>query len=179
MIAVLVIAGFAVGGFIGGGGGVQQADFDTGGSTRYVSGVGTEQPIVSQGHVPNSQNVEYSTFPPTSGDHWDETNLVACGFYEGGLPDEIAVHHLEHGNIVVSYNLPDQAQVEDLRQLVGGVSLAENWGVTRSYDKISEGHVATSAWGVVDVFNGVDEGRIRTFFETYAGTLGPEFDPCT
>ena len=168
-----------MGDFLGGGGGVQQTNFDTGGSTSYVSGVGTQEDIVSRGHVPTFQEVEYATFPPTSGDHWDETNLVTCGFYEGGLADEIAVHHLEHGNIVVSYNLPDPAQVEDLRRLIGGIGLAENWGVTRSYDKIPEGQVATSAWGVVDIFDGVDEGRIRTFFDTYAGTLGPEFDPCT
>ncbi len=179
VIAVLVIAGFAVGGLVGGGGGVPEANLDTGSSNRYVSGVGTEQPMVSRGHVPTSQRVEYTTFPPTSGDHWDASNLVACGFYEGGLPDEIAVHHMEHGNIVVSYNLPASAQVDGLRQLVGGITLAEDWGVTRSYDKIPEGTVAVSTWRVVDTFQGVDEDRIRTFFNTYAGTLGPEFDPCT
>ena len=88
---------------------------------------------------------------------------MSCGFYEGGLRDEIAVHHMEHGNIVVSYNLADPGQVENLRQLVDDIDLAEDWGVTRSYDKIPEGQVALSTWEVVDTFDGVDEERIQNF----------------
>ena len=177
LIAILVIAGFAIGGVVGGGGG-SQATFGVGSSTEYLTGVGVQQDMISRDHVDTGQTVEYTSFPPTSGDHWSEENLVSCGFYEGGLRDEIAVHHMEHGNIVVSYNLADPGQVENLRQLVDDIDLAEDWGVTRSYDKIPEGQVALSTWEVVDTFDGVDEDRIRTFFNSYAGNLGPEFVPC-
>ena len=52
----------------------------------------------------DSESVFYITLPPTSGDHWER--WADCGFYDSGLPDELIVHNLEHGNIVVSYS-PD------------------------------------------------------------------------
>ena len=94
------------------------------------------------------------------------------------MRDEQAVHNLEHGNIVVSYNFSDPAQVDQLRQAIGDIGLANVWGVTRSYDKIPAGQVAVAAWGVLDTFEGVDGQRIKTFFDTYAGNLGLEQVPC-
>ncbi|MCH8808577.1 MAG: DUF3105 domain-containing protein [Proteobacteria bacterium] len=127
-------------------------------------------------HVPEPDLVEYSTTPPTSGNHWDTPQ--ACGFYEDGLDDERITHNLEHSNIVVSYNLPDAAQVDELKSAIGDIGLARIWGITRSYDKIPVGQVAVAAWGVLDTMEGVDAERLKTFFETYAGALGPEFITC-
>ena len=139
--------------------------------------VGIQQPILAADHVAEGTTVNYLTFPPTIGEHWPPHVLRTCGFYEDGLRDEVIVHHLEHSNIVVSYNLPDQAQVDQLRRVVGDIGLANVWGITRFYDKIPVGQVAVAAWGVLDTMDGVDEGRLRTFFE-YAGNLGPERGPC-
>lgn len=175
IIAVLVIAGFAVGGLGRGGGG---GGVGTGSESRFVEGVGIQQPIISRDHQEEGQTVEYTSFPPTTGDHWPPSALVRCGFYDEGLRDERAVHHLEHSNIVVSYNFSDPAQVDQLRRVIDDIELANAWGVTRSYDGIPEGQVAVAAWGVLDTFQGVDENRISTFFETYAGNLGPERVPC-
>ena len=62
---------------------------------------------------------------------------------------------------------------------MGSIRLAERAGVTRLYEKIPEGTVALSAWGVSDTMEGIDGERITTFFEHYAGTLGPEGNiPC-
>ena len=44
----------------------------------------------------------YSTVPPTSGPHWEAWSK--CGFFNHPLPDELLVHNLEHGNIIVSHN---------------------------------------------------------------------------
>lgn len=175
IIAFLVIAGFVVGGinFTG--------NDSVGESSEYVEGVGEQQDIMpSRLHVPEEQTVAYSTTPPTSGDHWDW--WARCGFYDEGLPDERIVHNLEHGNIVVSYNLAQGAELEKLKNFMDNFELAPSWAVTRFYDKIPEGTVALSAWGVLDTMQGVDEDRIETFFRTYSGTLGPEFPngaPCT
>ena len=178
IIAVLVIAGFVVEGFLGLFSGNPG---NIGGSSEYVEGVGERQEIMpTVNHVPDGRQVTYSTTPPTSGDHWDW--WARCGFYPEGMPDERIVHNLEHGNIVVSYNLPDAAAVEQLRDFMNGFDLAPAWAVTRFYDKIPEGTVALSAWGVLDTMQGVDEARIERFFREYAGTLGPEFPtgaPCT
>jgi hypothetical protein len=173
VIAVLVIGGFAVGGLSLGGGGA-----GTGKHSQYVAGLGEQQPIISSAHVDRGETVEYSSFPPTSGDHWPPGNQARCGFYPEGLRDERAVHNLEHGNIVVSYNLSSQAEVDQLRKVVENLGLAAVWGVTRFYDRLPEGQVAVAAWGVLDTMQGIDRDRIKKFFEGYAGTLGPETLPC-
>ena len=176
IIAVLVIAGFVI------------ADLpffrqgiapDIGSSRDYVEGVGQlQEEMPSRIHVPDGQTVAYSTTPPTSGDHWNW--WARCGFYEDPVPDERIVHNLEHGNIVVSYNLAP-ADVNRLKDFMDDLDLAPLWAVTRPYGKIPEGTVALSAWGILDTMQGVDEARIETFFEHYAGTTGPEFpdgSPC-
>ena len=174
IIAVLVIAGFAAGSFGRGG---SSGGSQTGSDNQFVEGVGIQQPFFGQNHLEEPLSIEYASFPPTSGDHWPVTSLVRCGFYEDGLRDERTVHHLEHSNIVVSYNLSEPAQVDQLREVIDDIGLANLWGITRFYDQIPVGQVAVAAWGVLDTFQGVDKNRIRTFFETYAGNLGPERPP--
>ena len=148
-------------------------------SSQYVAGVGEQQEIMpTRFHVPESQRVSYNTTPPTSGDHWDW--WARCGFYPDGLPDERIVHNLEHGNIVVSYNLPAAATAQ-LQAFMDTFEYAPAWAVTRFYDPLPPGTVALSAWGILDTMTGVDEPRIARFFQEYAGTTGPEFPngaPC-
>ena len=183
LIAVLVIAGFAISD-IGGGRGQQAQSgqtVDTGRFGNYVEGIGLKQELMPTGpsglsaHVLESERVVYSTVPPTSGDHWATPSN--CGFFEGGLPDERIVHNLEHGNIVVSYNLATDAEILDLRFAVD-IPLFQDWGVVRSYDGLEEGQVALATWGVSETMQGIDPERIANFFE-YAGNLGPETVTCS
>ncbi len=89
------------------------------------------------------------------------------------------MHNLEPSNIVLSYNLATSDEIEQLRNVMGRIDLAGRTGVSRFYEKIPEGTVALSAWGVSDTMDGIDEERINTFFDHYAGTLGPEGNiPC-
>jgi len=175
VIATLVIASFAFASFSGGGRGGGSGSADA-----YVEGVGVQHDIMSSNiHVPETDLAVYSTTPPTSGDHWQGSHSPeTCGFYENGLNDESITHNLEHSNIIVSYNLPDEAQVDQLKSAIDDIGLARIWGVIRSYDEIPEGQVAVAAWGVLDTMEGVDGRRLKTFFETYAGALGPEFITC-
>ena len=130
----------------------------------------------TRNHVSEGQTVKYNSVPATSGDHWSQWSR--CRFFEQELADERVVHNLEHGNIVVSYNLADGQDVNGLRDVMEGLDLSSIWGVTRAYDKIPEGSVALAAWSVSDTMQGIDRDRIRTFFENYAGKLGPERIPC-
>ena len=176
VIAVLVIAGFGIGGFIGigslGGGGNQ------GTADAYVDGVGVEHDVMlTKDHVAETQTVEYNSVPGTSGDHW--ARWSECGFFEEELADERVVHNLEHGQIVVSYNLTAPEDIDRLRSAFDDIGLTNIHGVARAYKKIPEGSVALAAWGVSDEMVGVDEDRIKRFFETYVGKLGPEGNiPC-
>ncbi len=179
VIAVLVIAGFMIPTFIGGGGGTSDS-LPIGSSDQYVEGVGVRHEIMreyySRPHVLDSETVSYSTAPPTSGQHWND--WAECGFYTEGLPDERTTHNLEHGVIVVSYNLSSEEEVAQLRSAVEGIDLYQDWGLTRFYDKIPEGTVALATWGVSDTIEGIDPDRMDKFFSTYAGNLGPEVIPC-
>ena len=177
VVAVLVIAGFMVPTLIGRGG---AGNARTGTNDQYVQGIGVQHPLMPgtypDPHVFEPETVSYSTTPPTSGKHWDR--WAECGFFEDGLPDERITHNLEHGNIVVSYNLTTPEEVEQLRTSVESIDLYDEWGLTRFYDKMPEGTVALATWGVLDTIEGIDPDRMNRFFSAYAGTLGPEQIRC-
>ena len=178
IIAVLVIGSFAavpIFQSIGGPG-----DITFGSAAAYVEGVGEKQDIMrTKNHVDlndtdDDDDVTYNSAPPTSGDHWSIPER--CGFFDNPVPDEQIVHNLEHSNIIISYNLPSQADVDALKDVYD--NLPEGWRahftVARPYDGIAPGQVALSAWGVLDIMDGVDQGRIERFYEHYVGRLGPE-----
>ena len=122
----------------------------------------------------------YNTVPPTSGPHWDAWSY--CGFYNYPLPDELLVHNLEHGNIIVSYNLTNDDEIAALREALDAIPLAAEYAIVRRYLDIPQGMVALTAWGVLDRMVGVDAERITAFFAAYPGNTGPEFAnglPCT
>ena len=135
---------------------------------------GKRVPIEGEGHVPVGESVSYSTNPPLSGEHWPET--AVCGIYDEELPDELVVHNLEHGHVVISYNLPEPDDARRLIELVERLNRrAGDWGILRPYSKIMPGTVAMTAWGVVDQFQGVDEEHIGRFYGAHhANTYSSE-----
>ena len=93
---------------------------------------------------------------------------------------------MEHGNIIVSYNLAHEAQIDALEDAFNDIGQSNQWGAARYYNQIPAGTVALTTWGVIDQWNvtndGIDKERIERFFEAYSGRLGPEFpngSPCT
>ena len=138
--------------------------------------VGVEVPIQGSDHVDEGVRVDYNSTPPTSGEHWPR--WADCGFYSESLPDERIVHNLEHGNIVVSYNFANPAQVTELREALEDESQFGSWGVARQYDDIADGKVALAAWGVLHIMEGVSPREISLFFDAFAGNLGPERVAC-
>ena len=55
-----------------------------------------------------------------------------------GVPDRRIVHNMEHGHVVMSYNLPDQEDVERLQQVHLGLSRPQPVADHRPYDKIEK-----------------------------------------
>ena len=190
VIAVLVIGSFAAVPIFQSIGGPQAVDLGT--ALAYVEGVGVNQEVMgTKDHVAEGAVVAYNSVPATSGDHYSSPG--ACGFYEEELPDERVVHNLEHGNIVISYNLPNQSDVSALEDIYNDLGeWKDHYTVARSYSKIAPGQVALSAWGVLDVWNfnelteksaaastegeeiDFNRDRIGRFYEQYVGRLGPE-----
>ena len=172
IIAVLVIGSFAAVPIFQSIGGPQAVDLGT--AAAYVEGVGQNQEVMAtKNHVQDGTLVAYNSIPATSGDHYFSPQ--PCGFYQGEVPDERVVHNLEHGNIVISYNLPDATDVDALENVYNDLGgWKDHYTVVRSYSKIAPGQVALSAWGVLDIMDGVDQNRIERFYQHYVGRLGPE-----
>ena len=122
-------------------------------------------PTLDAHHIPAGETASYSTVPPTSGPHWPAT--AQCGAYDEELPDELVVHNMEHGHVIISHNLPDPDQLRMMKELAEGLPGLAEWAVVRPYSKIRPGTVAMTAWGVMDQISGVDEERIIRFYRTY------------
>ncbi|MFC6706480.1 DUF3105 domain-containing protein [Flexivirga alba] len=79
------------------------------------------------GHNHVTTPVHYAVTPPVGGDH--NAIWMNAGVYTKPIPNERAVHNLEHGAVWVTYrpNLP-QSQVNQLIALVGKQSLIPETG---------------------------------------------------
>ena len=175
LFAVMIIGSFALSAFPGGG-----RSASVSGSTARAEYVGaliddTDSSI----HQRVGQRIRYDLAPPNQGDHW--VIWAQCGIYTEEINDEHLVHNLEHGHVVISYNLSDPQEVQRIEELAADLSGLDKWGVVRPYSRIDEGTVAMAAWGVSDQVQGVDEERIKAFYKdnirnrnsTEAATAGP------
>ena len=130
-----------------------------------VEGVGTQVSIEGQTHVTAGTSVSYRTAPPTSGNHWPTPS--ECGIHDIPVPDEQVVHNMEHGHVIISYNLPDPEDKARFLAIAEDLPSLDRWGIVRPYEGIDPGTVGVTAWGVLDTMEGVDEGRITEFYDTY------------
>lgn len=110
--------------------------------------------------------VDYPQSPPAGGDH--NAAWLNCGVYTEPVPNENAVHSLEHGAVWITYDpaLP-AADVATLQ------AFAEN----QSYVLVSpyaglDSPVAVSAWGYQLKVDSVDDERLPVFIQKYL--LNPE-----
>ncbi len=122
-----------------------------------------------------SVKVDYPQTPPVGGEHapvW-----LNCGYYSSPVPNENAVHDLEHGAVWITYRpgLP-AAQVARLK------SLAEQQTyVTVSPYSGLPSPVVASAWGVQLQLPSATDSRLGDFVRKYVqGPQTPEPGaPCT
>jgi hypothetical protein len=130
---------------------------------RWVNDV-TVYNYTGSTHV--GEPVKYKENPPVAGDHaaaWQN-----CGFYDQPIPNETAVHSLEHGAVWLTYRpeLP-AAQVEKLRAFTersGYVLVSPNVGQSKD--------VIASAWNHQLILDGIDDDRLEKFVDRY--TQGPQ-----
>ena len=133
-----------------------------GAAGRYIAGGGVGD------HRPVGQPIAYASYPPTSGTHWETP--ASWGFHTDPVADEYAVHNLEHGGVVASYNnisATDLARLRDLltsypRDKFGEVKL-----LIRPYDRISPRTIVLTAWNWIDDMSGYDDARARAFMDSH------------
>lgn len=129
---------------------------------RFIAGGGVGQ------HVPVGQPIAYPSYPPTSGQH--SASPATWGFHTEPVTDELALHNLEHGGVVASYN---NISADDLARLRGLLATypKDRYGevklLIRPYDKIAPGRVVLTAWNWIDDLGGFDEARVRAFMDAH------------
>jgi len=103
------------------------------------------------------------------------TGWARSGIYddEDEVPDARIVHNLEHGQVIISYNLNDEAEIERLKDIARDLPSRRSWMIMRPYSGIAPGEVAITSWGWLDRFDGVQEDRIREFYDAHVNN-GPE-----
>ena len=139
------------------------------------SGDGPGTPVADLGnrHLTSGASVSaafYNSIPPTSGDHaptWER-----CGVFTGPIPNEVQIHNLEHGFVIVQYNTQDQATIDRLEEVVDNLPGNLDYLILAPYPAMEQ-TVALTAWGVVQYLETVDEDAIRAFADAYRGR-GPE-----
>ena len=111
---------------------------------------------------PNSQ-----TTPPDGGDH--NALPQSCMVYTAAIPNEHAVHSLEHGAAWVTYNptTATKADIATLTKLVSG----DPYRMLSPYPGLKS-PISLQAWGRQLFVDKASDGRVTRFLDLY--TSGPQ-----
>ncbi|MBI2049631.1 DUF3105 domain-containing protein [Candidatus Roizmanbacteria bacterium] len=150
-------------------------------------------PVLGREHVKVGTKVEYSSNPPTSGEHFEV--WTKSGVYDKPTEDGHLVHSLEHGYVIISHNCEIQNKISNIKDQKDGTKSAgiDNKNCKDFVEKL-EGFVredswkmiliprpsldtdfALTAWGKIDKFNIQDASinRVNAFKEAFR-SQGPE-----
>ena len=120
-------------------------------------------PGLTANHVDTTVDYEgvYGMTPPAGGDHngvW-----LNCGIYDQPVPNERAVHALEHGAVWVTYD-PDKVSDGELDSLRN--KLPSTYIVLSPFPGLPSPVVA-SAWGNQVQLDGADDERLGQFIDKF------------
>jgi hypothetical protein len=121
----------------------------------------------------------YNSNPPTSGWHYGG-GTAPWGVQTQPVPDELSVHNLEHGGVVIHYRQGlDQATVDQLTTLTRELQQQSPCIVLvpRPADKMTESPIAVTAWTWLLREDAFDASTIRAFFRAHVDQ-GPEKVGC-
>ncbi|GAA3121209.1 DUF3105 domain-containing protein [Streptomyces rameus] len=177
--AVVAVAGLAVGGVVlvnsqsdtkdTTASGDGKGSGDSGGFTTGKDGVKTWSGKLSRTHV--TTKVSYPMHPPVGGNHnpvWLNCN---GDVYTEPVPEENAVHSLEHGAVWVTYT--GKAQKADVDALAAKVKKTP-YSLMSPYEN-QDAPLILSAWGHQVAVKSAKDPEVDKFFATYVqGRQTPE-----
>ncbi len=150
------------------------------GLTKAAQSTATEGPDLStfypaqnRAHITvGAEHPEYNSSPPSGGWHYGLTSRK--GFFDKPIPDENAIHNLEHGDIWITYHPRISQEAKDALKKFAFAK------ILISPREANETDIALVAWERVDKFN-LDDGafpedRVRDFIKRYRNK-GPEKIP--
>lgn len=115
----------------------------------------------------------YNSNPPTSGHHFGG-GTAPWGVHTQPFPDELTVHNLEHGGIIIHYRQDvDKETVDKLTALTRELQQQNGCIILqpRPVDKLDV-PIAVTAWEWLLKLQAYDEASIRAFFQKHVN--GPE-----
>ena len=125
------------------------------------------QKFPSQGnlHVPTetTPHEPYNSTPPTSGPHLPY--VAPWGVHTKPIANELQVHNLEDGGVMVQYNCDCPELVE---QLAGVVRRYDRFVVLAPYPTMKS-RIALTAWTRLETLDDFDADRIERFIKAYRG----------
>jgi hypothetical protein len=127
-------------------------------STTAIKGVQIFKGLEAK-HV--SGTVNYNPIPPVGGNH--SATVLNCGVYANSVPNENAVHSLEHSAVWVTYDpkIITGAQLKTLR-----AAMPNTYTILSPFTGLPSPIVA-SAWGAQLKVNQVGDTRIAEFLAKY------------
>lgn len=132
-------------------------EYQAGSDGVEIEGVETFTNITD--HVEGT--VDYEQSPPAGGPH--NAVWLNCGIYDQPVPNENAVHSLEHGAVWVTYDA-DALSDEDLSALKA--LLPSTYIVLSPYEGL-DAPIVLSNWNHQLTLDSVDDERIEQFLEEY------------
>ncbi|MSQ13940.1 MAG: DUF3105 domain-containing protein [Dehalococcoidia bacterium] len=141
--------------------------------TGVPQGPGAVFADMGQQHIPQAEHAAdntYNSVPPTSGNHWPV--WAKCGVHDEPVANELQVHNLEHGFVVIQYKTDDKATIDQLKQVAEKLPGWPNFYMLAPYPTM-EPTIALTAWRVMQSLATVDEKAIQDFAKAHR-TQGPE-----
>jgi hypothetical protein len=125
------------------------------------------QKLPSQGnrHVPTEHEPHepYNSTPPTSGPHLPY--IAPWGVHTKPIVNELQVHNLEDGGVMVQYNCECPELVE---QLASVVRRHDRFVILAPYPAMKS-RIALTAWTRLETLDQFDATRIERFIKAYRG----------
>ena len=139
--------------------------------------IGTQEPLLSPEHIPSPQKGSYNTFPPTSGQHWNQAGLAPApwGIKDANLPNEVTTHNLEHGGIVIGYANLTPAETDQLKGIVRALMNGTYRKIILEPYPLNDAKVALTSWGWLLKLQSVDQIQIVQFTRSHYSD--PNFAP--
>ncbi|HEY8590829.1 MAG TPA: DUF3105 domain-containing protein [Naasia sp.] len=133
------------------------ASYEAGSEGADIPGVETFSNAATHVTTP----VTYPQTPPAGGDH--NPAWLNCGVYGEPVPNENAVHSLEHGAVWITYDASEASEqdVQTLRSL-----MPSRHAILSPYEGL-DSPIAVTAWNAQLKLDSVDADAISAFFEEY------------
>ena len=140
--------------------------------TKAVGAIAGVETFTGLARTHTTKPVTYAQVPPVGGDH--SPQFLTCGVYTTAVPNELAVHDLEHGAVWITYQptLPaDQVAIIEADALTPPVVRGTRFVTVSPYPGLPSPVVA-SAWGTQLKLTNASDARLAAFIAKYR--LGPQ-----